>query len=195
MDWGEARAIETRYAGCRFRSRLEARWAVFLTTVAVEWEYEPEGFDLDGVWYLPDFWLPRLGWWVEVKPAGMTYDAQVDVGDRASRLTRHTRKPTIVLRGGFDTTETEEGGAYVVYVPDDEVGVGWWGGVQWAACLTCEDVAFTDGGRHVPLPASIRAGYSQALEAQPAVKLPDTLAIKPLRHAVIGGGRIEHRIV
>lgn len=23
------RAIETRYAGCRFRSRLEARWAVF----------------------------------------------------------------------------------------------------------------------------------------------------------------------
>ncbi|MBK9515513.1 MAG: hypothetical protein IPO05_18320 [Flavobacteriales bacterium] len=48
--------IETRYKGYRFRSRLEARWAVFFDALGLEWEYEPEGFDLgDGVYYLPDF--------------------------------------------------------------------------------------------------------------------------------------------
>jgi hypothetical protein len=38
--------IETRYAGCRFRSRLEARWAVFFDRLGIAWEYEPEGFEL-----------------------------------------------------------------------------------------------------------------------------------------------------
>ena len=50
--------IETEYKGYRFRSRLEARWAVFFDTSGVKWEYEPEGFDLgDGIKYLPDFRL------------------------------------------------------------------------------------------------------------------------------------------
>lgn len=50
--------IETIYKGYRFRSRLEARWAVFFDACGVEWEYEPEGFDLgDGIYYLPDFIL------------------------------------------------------------------------------------------------------------------------------------------
>ena len=40
------RAIETRYNGYRFRSRLEARWAVFFDTLGIRYEYEPEGFDL-----------------------------------------------------------------------------------------------------------------------------------------------------
>ena len=50
------RAIETRYKGYRFRSRLEARWAVFFDSLGLKWEYEPEGFELEGgVRYLPDF--------------------------------------------------------------------------------------------------------------------------------------------
>lgn len=50
--------IETEYKGYRFRSRLEARWAVFFDACGVKWEYEPEGFDLgDGIKYLPDFRL------------------------------------------------------------------------------------------------------------------------------------------
>lgn len=40
------KAIETVYRGYRFRSRLEARWAVFFDALGLEWEYEPEGFDL-----------------------------------------------------------------------------------------------------------------------------------------------------
>ena len=52
------KSIETEYRGYRFRSRLEARWAVFFDACGVKWEYEPEGFDLgDGLYYLPDFLL------------------------------------------------------------------------------------------------------------------------------------------
>jgi hypothetical protein len=40
-------AIETRYGGCRFRSRLEARWAVFFDDLGIPWEYESQGWDLD----------------------------------------------------------------------------------------------------------------------------------------------------
>lgn len=62
------KAIETRYAGCLFRSRLEARWAVFFDTLGIRWEYEKEGYDLgEAGWYLPDFWLPESSTWVEVK--------------------------------------------------------------------------------------------------------------------------------
>jgi hypothetical protein len=63
------RAIETNYAGCRFRSRLEARWAVFFNALGIKWQYEPEGYILpNGKWYLPDFYLPELHMFAEVKP-------------------------------------------------------------------------------------------------------------------------------
>lgn len=59
--------IETVYKGYKFRSRLEARWAVFFTALGLDWEYEKEGFDLGNSWYLPDFWLPSWNVWVEIK--------------------------------------------------------------------------------------------------------------------------------
>lgn len=74
------RAIETRYKGYRFRSRLEARWAVFFDSLGIKWQYEPEGFEKEEpmnreedrpiervVRYLPDFYLPEFGTWVEIK--------------------------------------------------------------------------------------------------------------------------------
>ena len=61
-------AIETEYNGYRFRSRLEARTAVLFDAAGIEYEPEPEGFELeDGTRYLPDFYLTRDGIYVEVK--------------------------------------------------------------------------------------------------------------------------------
>ena len=60
--------IPTKYKGCLFRSRLEARWAVFFDALQLKWQYEPEGFDLkNGAWYLPDFRLPEQQVWLEIK--------------------------------------------------------------------------------------------------------------------------------
>ena len=59
--------IETYYNGYRFRSRLEARWAVFFDSVGIEYQYEPEGFAISNIRYLPDFYLPKADRWVEIK--------------------------------------------------------------------------------------------------------------------------------
>ncbi len=84
--------IQTRYAGCNFRSRLEARWAVAFDAMGVEWRYETEGFDLDGQWYLPDFLLPQRHVWVEVKPNLASEDLT-----KAVALARHTDEAVICL--------------------------------------------------------------------------------------------------
>lgn len=64
------KAIQTKYKGYRFRSRLEARWAVFFDALGLAWEYETEGFDLGfGDRYLPDFKIYDT--FFEVKPAGV----------------------------------------------------------------------------------------------------------------------------
>jgi hypothetical protein len=67
-DAGPLRAIETEYRGFRFRSRTEARYAVFFDAAGIDWQYEVEGFHLNGARYLPDFFLPELRTYVEVKP-------------------------------------------------------------------------------------------------------------------------------
>lgn len=66
------KAIETSWRGFRFRSRTEARWAVFLDAYGAAWEYEPETVRLpSGRLYLPDFHV-KLNegevFWIEVKP-------------------------------------------------------------------------------------------------------------------------------
>jgi len=65
------KAIPTEYKGYQMRSRLEGRWAVFFDSLGIKWEYEAEGFDIDGTWYLPDFKVTTdYGYiiWYEVKP-------------------------------------------------------------------------------------------------------------------------------
>lgn len=68
--------IETRYKGYRFRSRLEARWAVFFDTLGIPWEYEKEGLLLDQTPYLPDFWLPVQHAHIEIKPSSFGEDRE-----------------------------------------------------------------------------------------------------------------------
>lgn len=52
------KTIETEWKGYKFRSRLEARWAVFFDSCGIDWDYEVEGFELpNGNRYLPDFTL------------------------------------------------------------------------------------------------------------------------------------------
>lgn len=58
------------YGGTRFRSHLEARWAIFFDQLELKWEYEPQGFATGDSAYLPDFVVfGALGrMWLEVKP-------------------------------------------------------------------------------------------------------------------------------
>ncbi len=65
--------ITTIYKGRRFRSRLEARWAIFFDAIDIGWEYETEGFQIGSTKYLTDFKLSSFGsakvaLYVEIKP-------------------------------------------------------------------------------------------------------------------------------
>lgn len=69
------KALMTEYNGYRFRSRLEARWAVFFDALGIPYEYEPKDFYTEELGrYLPDFWLPEQRVWVEIKPDRPTED-------------------------------------------------------------------------------------------------------------------------
>jgi hypothetical protein len=60
--------LPTKYGGRLYRSRTEARWAVFFNALGVQFQYEPEGYQLGGIRYLPDFFIPDWSLFVEVKP-------------------------------------------------------------------------------------------------------------------------------
>lgn len=72
--------IPTYYNGYYFRSRLEARWAVFFDVLKIPYQYELEGFDFGVAWYLPDFYLTEWDMWIEIKPV-LPMDDFVDNGE------------------------------------------------------------------------------------------------------------------
>jgi hypothetical protein len=86
--------IKTEYAGIIYRSRLEARWAYFFDCSYVECGkckvyYEEEGFNLDGVYYLPDFHLVFSDgghWYAEIKPLGGVTPESIEKCRRLSFL-------------------------------------------------------------------------------------------------------------
>lgn len=89
------KVIETKYKGCKMRSRAEARWAVFFDALGLAWEYEKEGYDLEGTWYLPDFWLPEMDSFIEIKGASPTEEEVY----KARQLALYTGKEVYIISG------------------------------------------------------------------------------------------------
>lgn len=175
--------IQTRYGGCRFRSRLEARWAVFFDRLAIPWEYEPAGFFLGNRAYLPDFWLPRQNLYYEVKGA----DPLSGYRDRMAHLAEGRRLRTVLAVGDIPRPETdpcglaEAGSPFFmeVYFPDGGMDYPY----AWTRCDHCgaTDVQFNgiqerncecvagdrgigDGARHPDLLAAYEAARSARFE-------------------------------
>ena len=144
--------IETRYKGYRFRSRLEARWAVFFDSLGITWEYEPEGFETPHGRYLPDFRI-RLAdktAWFEVKPDNFNED-----DPRWGALVAGTQTNLVVARGikplcgdfidGEEIVEFIWGGID----PDDEssTGVYWDNARMFCICTKCGGVGLEFTGQ------------------------------------------------
>lgn len=66
----DIQAIPTEYRGVRFKSRLEARFAEWLTEEQdAEWGYKPKRFaSFSHNGYLPDFYIHCISTYVEIKP-------------------------------------------------------------------------------------------------------------------------------
>lgn len=57
----------TVYKGKKYKSCTEARWVVFFDALHIKHWYEYRKFDLGSCRYVPDFYLPELSAWVEIK--------------------------------------------------------------------------------------------------------------------------------
>lgn len=127
------RAIETEYKGYRFRSRLEARYAVFFDALGVKWEYEKEGYQLrGGIRYLPDFWLPDYYSFIEIKGE----DANAEERNKAYLLNWDTTYPVYIAEGpleppyimrGFWEGAANDGGGFMANMVS-----------YWVYCSKCD---------------------------------------------------------
>lgn len=96
---GVKRGIPTTHGGVRFRSKLEARWARLFDAIETPWQYEPRRFPLgDRSSYTPDFYLPDVEFWLEVKPLLET-DELSAVTERLEGFVAEHRVPLALLCG------------------------------------------------------------------------------------------------
>jgi hypothetical protein len=130
------RGIPTRYAGVRFRSRLEATWAGFFDFLGWPWEYEP--IDLDR--YIPDFVLrlhkPLL---VEVKP-------EFEIGGLRPHLGRIERSgwsgEALIVGAGLFMHPTW-GASLGLLSERDAAGTSWsWEEALFHSCTRCRRFSF-----------------------------------------------------
>jgi len=144
------KAIETEFDGYKFRSRLEARWAVFFKTLGIPYAYEKEGFDLEGTWYLPDFWLPEQQYWIEVKGQDPTEEEHRKCALLAKSL--NADKSNVFLLAGeiphphFQNSYSE----FFMYLRDSTSSLGWShlskgrstqsGAISWQECPFCRKI-------------------------------------------------------
>ena len=109
----QIKAKETYYNGYRFRSRSEARWAVFFDHAKIKYFYEPEGFTVKGTkGYLPDFYLPESKEFFEVK--GVLDDEDLQ---KIESFMEETNLPVAV---GYSDMTFQAPGKYQHYCLEDK---------------------------------------------------------------------------
>jgi len=131
--------IPTKYNGCSFRSRLEARWAVFMDIMGIYWEYEPDGYELDGVRYLPDFYLKLQDVFLEIKPKYPTNDEE----KKARLLAEFTKKQVFILFSDFKIPDHfDESDSAIMLIEN-----GWDNMYWWCQCPHCKRTEIQFNGR------------------------------------------------
>lgn len=137
------RAKPTTYAGTRFRSRLEARWASFFDAIGREWIYEPEVPELKSLGYQPDFLTDNgVGGTqlVEIKPQIDSEQMIQLMEDKTWQRVANLTKCRFVLTLGQPGEWVEgqlgnDGHIALWFDPDDDAVYG-----SFAECETCGSV-------------------------------------------------------
>jgi len=145
-----ARALPTKYPkdhGILYRSRGEARWAVFFDRLGIVFDYEYQGFATGREAYLPDFLLAGQALWAEVKPS---VDADPDGVAKLRNFIAARR-----LERGVVLTSLQPGEMTFLLMGPDGHGDTW--DDDRATWLTCPDGYHYDvqpvperGCRHCP---------------------------------------------
>lgn len=142
--------IETEYNGYRFRSRLEARWAVFFDAAGIPYQYEPEGYNLKGDYYLPDFYLPWFKCYIEIKPNNISDNDKHIAMTKLEALFELDETCCCMLCIGDPMDQNME--LICNDITDSSGGTSWWKakwveGAEWA--IKGDDgVYFASSGKH-----------------------------------------------
>ena len=146
------KAIDTPYRNHLFRSRLEARYAVYFDFFGIGWEYETEGYEFgNGEKYLPDFYLPTFNLYVEIKPIRLNYKEI----SKCKRLAVNMNKNVISLVG-LPSTNTMN-----VYEP-----------YQHYVCSKCGFIEKYENGKRVYCQCHVKHDVVTNIREQRAVFLP-----------------------
>jgi hypothetical protein len=128
--------------GTRFASKLEISWAFFLDGLRIQWEYETKPVFLfkgtpDVIGYTPDFWLPKMGVFLEIKGRVLLPQAV----ERMEYTAHETGCPVILAQGSPSRALNH-------YVPDTGLLVKTpnlnsdWQEVELAFCPECRVAQF-----------------------------------------------------
>jgi hypothetical protein len=136
----QLQALETHWAGHRFRSRGEARWAVFFQEAGIPWEYEPQGYKLEHGCYLPDFWLPTQECFIEIK-SGWPTEEECEIAYELA----HASGFNVYLFYGHIPYEGGESPFYPQVFGDSAYALfgdcpGFDVGHMWCECPVCAEV-------------------------------------------------------
>lgn len=126
------KAIPTTYRGIEFRSKLEAKYAQAFDRLGIVWEYEGHGFAFDdGTWYCPDFYMPEIDTYFEVKGY-----INKDSMHKIEMLAYDERKRVVI--GHADGS--------ITFIDNSPEGCsnGWAKSVAIARCNECSRVYFMD---------------------------------------------------
>ena len=145
--------LRTEYNDFVFRSRLEARWAVFMDSLGVPYEYEPAGYVIDGICYQPDFWLHDQDCFMEIKGPPPT----VEEKRKAQALANGSEKRVALFWGQIEVPH--ETGMFFYIGWEDEPA-------KWCQCPVCGKYGIEWNGRGMRIcwhePENDHADTSQA---------------------------------
>lgn len=149
------------YANTYFKSKAEARWAVFFDALRLPWLYEPKPFTTSRGGYVPDFLLPTWDVWWEVKGAAPIQAAV----NAAASVVGQTGQPLCISWGQMAACGA--GPIWVVTGYDS----GFHAAI--AQCRTCDELSlippdkFDQGGHDFDaLSTSILSAYAEARGAR-----------------------------
>lgn len=130
--------IKTPYGNRFFRSRIEAQHAALLDGLGVRFHYEPRSFDLGDCRYTPDFYLPNLGAFLEIKAGNFSAFHLAKI----RRLCEVTRQRVFLFGEPDGMREKGDKCAYGAILQPD-------GGIQedclfaWGTCTECGQADIT----------------------------------------------------
>ncbi len=138
------RAKSVVFKGVTFRSTIEARWATFMSLMGVDYEYEPDRYNVGlAEGYVPDFWLPAQRCFLEIKHHAHGTPPTAEECRYARALAQTTKSWVFVFFGPLSKAQLSKGSAYAFSpVADGRTRMQWW----WARCPACRSVDITERG-------------------------------------------------